>query len=273
MKNEPDHIIRSYFKKLNKNACIIEKDFNEEAIHLFRIDVKRLRAFLRMMRLGAEEPNELKFPREFKKMYSLTGKIRDRQLFLGRLQEKNKTSDNKLNNTISSLKQELEGLTSKKDQILTKNEFAVIGEKIKKNIPSKINEEVLENFFFQKLHVISEIIAKAVKKDKDLHNLRKNLKDILYIIGIFGGDVKLPLRFLCWDKAELKNAEELSHKLGLFNDTDTALSFLKPADIKKSDTGEKELLLFLRREFLAEKRKLKKELLNIIPKIKWILDY
>lgn len=269
MKKEPGHIIYYYFKRLNKNARVIERDFSEEAIHLFRVDVKKLRAFLRMLRLEAEDPGELKFSPEFKKMYSLTGKIRDRQLLLKRLAKINNKKDNRLDKTISLFEQELEELIKKKEEILSKKEFAEIEEKIEKHLPSKADDALIKKFFLQKSGVIKEIISKADYKDLQLHNLRKNIKDIIYIISIFRDDLKNPLSFLFWDKAELKLAEDLSHILGLFNDTYIALSFLKPADIKKGDTVEKEFLLLLRRQWLAEKLKLKKEILNKIPEIKW----
>ena len=70
------YIIHYYFKRLKKDPITI--GFDEKTIHLFRVDVKKLRAFLRMIRHGTEEHEHLKFPRKFKKMYSLTGKIRDR---------------------------------------------------------------------------------------------------------------------------------------------------------------------------------------------------
>ena len=271
MNNKPGHIIHYYFQRVNKHAREIEKDFNEETIHLFRVDIKKLRAFLRMLRLEAEEPHELKFPAVFKKMYSLAGKIRDRQLLLKRLEETKKISGDRLHKTISSFKQELEELTKKKDEILSKKEVEEIEEKIKKHIPAKVHATLIKKFFLQKSGVIKEIIAKADKKDKELHSLRKNLKDIIYVISIFRVKFKTAFHILPWDRAELKKAEDLSHTLGLFNDSYIALSFLKPAEIKKGDQEEKELLLLLRRQWLREKRKLKKEILNKIPEIKW--DY
>ncbi len=269
MKNEPGHIIHYYFKRLNKNARGIEKDFNEETIHLFRVDVKKLRAFLRMMRLEAEEPGELKFPPDFKKMYSLTGKIRDRQLYQKRLTESNKTRGNRLRNKISSLKKELAELMKKQNEILTKKEFADIEEKMIKVLHGKVSATLVKKFFLQKLSISKEIIAKADYKDKELHSLRKCFKDIIYIIRIFRDNIKKLLPFIFWDKAELKKTEDLSHTLGLFNDSYIALSFLSPADIRKTETAEKELLLLLRRQWLADKLKQKKEILNKIPAIKF----
>jgi len=271
MKSDPGHIIHYYFKRLHKNASRIEKGFNEKLIHLFRIDVKKLRAFLRMMRLEAEEPGELKFPSAFKKMYSLAGKIRDGQLYLERLKKTETSSENRLHKTISSFEKKLEDLMEKKDSFLTNEKIKEIEEKIKKYSLHKIGATLIKKFFLQKIAVIKEIIIQEYYKDKEVHNLRKNIKDIIYIAGIYRDDLKTRLPFMFWNKTEFKKAGELAHTLGQFNDVRIALSLLKPADIKKKDSDEKELLLSIRMQWLAEKRKLKIEILNKIPMIKWNL--
>lgn len=247
----------------------MKKGFNEKAIHLFRVDVKKLRAFLRMIRPVAEEPDQLKFTGKFKKLYSLTGKIRDRQLCLKRIKEYNKARDNKLRNKIYVLEKEIEEFAEKRDDFLTKREFAEIEEKIIKQIPVISGDVFMKNFFQQRLNVINEIVSKGEFKDKELHSIRKSIKDIIYITRIFRDGLKAPRPFPFWNETELKKAENLSHTLGLFNDACIALSFLVPADIKKADTGEKEHLQSVRRQWLAEKQKLKKDILNDIPGIKW----
>src|SRR5712671_976701 len=111
-KKDPTHIIHDYFKQLNRHAGKVKKDFTEKAIHDFRIDVKKLRAFLRMLRLRAKKPEQLKYSHPFKKMYSLTGKIRDRQLCLDRIKETNKTYKGSKQH---DLKKEIKELAVKKD--------------------------------------------------------------------------------------------------------------------------------------------------------------
>ena len=121
----------------------------------------------------------------------------------------------------------------------------------------------------QKLIICKEIIDKATYSDKELHTLRKTIKDAINILNIARDELKILLRFSCWNKMEIEKAADLSHILGLFNDASVSLSFIKPAEIKKSDAGEKDFLLLVRKKWLAEKLKLKKEILNKIPTIKW----
>jgi len=269
MKNsEPVHIIHCYFERLIKYAEQMKKGFQEEAIHLFRVEVKKLRAFMRMMRPAAEVQDQLKFPRKFKKMYSLTGNIRDRQLCLKRIKEHNKAKDSRFENKVHTLEKEIKELAEKRDYFLTKKEFEEIEENIIKQVPVVSEDALIKKFFEQKLNVINKVISKGDYKDKELHSIRKSVKDIIYIMRIFRDDLKGPLPFPFWNEAELKKAENLSHTLGLFNDACIALSFLEPAQIKKAGTGEKEHLQSVRRKWLGEKQKLKKEILNEMPAIK-----
>ena len=46
---EIEQIIKKYFKKLHHLLGQIEKDFDPEAIHHFRVQVKKLRALLRLL--------------------------------------------------------------------------------------------------------------------------------------------------------------------------------------------------------------------------------
>ncbi|HEY6504891.1 MAG TPA: CHAD domain-containing protein [Chitinophagaceae bacterium] len=263
------HIVHYYFKRLNKNAERMKRDFNEEAIHLFRVDVKKLRAFLRLMRPAAKEPGQLKFPTKFKKLYSLAGKIRDRQLYLERIRQYNKAGNGRSRNKIYVLQKEIKELANKRDDFPAKKEFKETEDKLIQQLPVNAEDVLLKNFFQQKLTVISEVVSKGDYKEKELHSIRKSLKDIIYVTRILRDDLKIPVPFSWWDESELKKAENLSHTLGLFNDACIALAFLPPADIKKSGPGEREHLQALRRKWLAEKRKLKKEALNEIPAIQY----
>lgn len=263
--NKPAYIIHYYFKRLKHYAKQIKNDFNEETIHLFRVDVKKLRAFLRMMRIGTEHPDRLKFPYEFKKMYSSAGKIRDRQLLLKRILEYNSTRDRRFQNKISGIEEEIKEIEEAKNKFLNEKEFIEIEKKIIKELPDIFTNDLVRSFFLKKLEAIREIISQKNYKDKELHNIRKNIKDIIYIIRIFRDDIKAPLPFLFWDKNEVKKAEDISHTLGLFNDVCIALSFLKPADIKETESAENKHLVSMRRKWLAEKRVLKKMILAKIP--------
>jgi CHAD domain-containing protein len=266
-KKEPAHITHYYFRRLYKYSEGMKDGFNEEAIHRFRVEFKKLRAFLRMMALAVSKPRQLKLPHAFKNMYSLAGKIRDRQLCL------KKIKDNKENNRRSSakmtfLKKEIKDLSARKDVFLTKRKFEEIEKDMIKELPLIVQGTFVKDFIRQKLDFISEIIAKGDYRDKELHSIRKSLKDITYVTKIFKEDLKIRMPAGASGRIDLKKAESLSHDLGLFNDAGIALSFFELSEIKKAGAKEKESLLSVRRKWLSEKRELKKDILKHIPEIK-----
>ncbi len=221
-----------------------------------------------MMRTANNGSDRLKFPHRFKKMYALTGQVRDRQLCIHRLKESSKKSKLSFAGKIAGLKKEIIDLAKKKDDWLSKKELAEIENGIIKKVPPIQSGAPIKKFFQQQTGIIKDIISRGNYPDKELHKIRKKIKDVVYIMEIFRQDLKKRLPFSFWDKAELKKAEDLADRLGSFNDAATALAFIKPADIQKAASPEKENLRALRSQWLAEKRRLKKEILSMMPTIK-----
>ena len=73
--------------------------------------------------------------------------------------------------------------------------------------------------------------------------------------------MKIKLPFTFWNKRQEKEAEQLAQALGIYNDLYVDLSFLKRA-MKKNDHTKKNEMQSLRNIWLAEKRKLKREIVN-----------
>ena len=260
---QPAHIVHYFFKQLKKYLEKIDSDADEDAIHDFRINVKKLRAFLRMIRLAAKDPDELKFPRSFKKMYAKLGKIRDRQLLIKRIKElDNVHPDAK----IRDLKKEIKELSNGSGDFLSKKDLKEIEDDFINHLPA-VPAEIIKNFIEGKIVMIRETVQKGDFSDTELHNIRKSLKDIHYIIGICRDDLKIALPFLFWSDQEVGKAEDLSHTIGLFNDTTIALSFLPLSEIREANNDERPSLQSIRRKCLAEKQKLKKTIIHDLATI------
>lgn len=75
MKNK-FNIIHHYFTKLYEYSVALQKNFDAESIHAFRVTAKKLRALLRMLRCSKPGNKTMKLSRRIKNMYLLTGKIR-----------------------------------------------------------------------------------------------------------------------------------------------------------------------------------------------------
>jgi len=264
-KSKAAHIIRHSFKQLYKHAAKTKKGYDEDANHDFRVEYKRLRAFLRMLMLKAADPRHLKVPASFKEMYHTAGLIRDRQLCIKRIKADRLAGGGDLHK-IHQLRKEIKDLSAK-GVFLAKKDFDDMEAGMIKHLPAVLPGTSGEDFVGQKLIFINGMIDKKEYADKDLHDIRKGLKDIIYITAVYKAfKEETPAASLT--EEDLKNAGTLAHELGLFNDAGIALSFLQPPEIRKAGAEEAKHLWAIRRRWLAEKRKLKKEVVAHIHEIK-----
>lgn len=263
IKQNTAHIIRVFFKRLRKYAGKMKKDDSAEAIHLFRVEIKKLRAFLRLLSLELKKEDELKLPSKIKKMYKYAGKVRDRQLHRKRMKaaiKSNKQQFPEIKMVWNDVAEKKEG---KGNKMLSEKDFLAAELKLKEELPNEIEAAAVKTFFSLKLNNIISVANKGSYSNEELHTIRKSLKDIIYIIKLYHSEMKIKLPFTFWNKRQEKVAEQLAHALGIYNDLCIDLSFLKRA-MKKNDENEKKEIQSLHNIWLAGKRKLKKEIVNSI---------
>lgn len=214
------HIIHVFFQRLKKYNRQIQIHYAKKPIHLFRVQYKKLRAFLRLLSLEAGTP--IKLPHGMKKMYRTAGKIRDRQIHHKKFPAPGQGKKDK--SWYPSKKEEKHFLSGAQLSSIEKN--------LLQKIPESLSPETVKTFFKQKQDSINNLLQKTGKKDEDLHLIRKQLKDLIYIVQLFIEELKQPLPFRFWNRSERKKIDELAHQLGLFNDYCTIHTFLenRPAD-------------------------------------------
>jgi len=260
-KRKAAHIIHHCYARLYKHSGKVKKDFAEDAIHEFRVDYKKLRAFLRMLQLKAKEPRDLKLPHSIKGMYATAGQVRDRQLCIKRIKADRQTSGIALKK-MRQLRKEIKDISANAT-FVSKKEFENIETALIKSLPAVLSLTAGPDFVNQKLLRINAIIAKKEFGDKDLHDIRKGLKDIIFVTAMYENSTE-ESPAVGWVEDDVKQAAAMANELGSFNDAGIALSFLSPPEIRKAETGEGKHLWAIRRRWLAQKRKLKKE---ILPKL------
>src|SRR5258705_1575640 len=260
------NITRYYLQRLYKYSAEM-KHFDKEAIHRFRVGYKKLRDFLRMAAFAVPDPGQVKLPRRLKEMYTVTGEIRDLQLCLKRIKEQ-QHSGHGFSKRIHSVKKEIRDLATQNKLFPDQDEFKEIEHSIVGHIPAISGNSLIMTFIRQKLAIINTIIIEGSYRDKDLHDVRKNIKDIIYVSWIFRNDLTVRKRLAASNKPGLVQLRNFSHLLGKFNDAGTALSFLKPAEIAKTRGDERQVLQSLRRRWLGEKREMRKAILAQLPGIK-----
>jgi CHAD domain-containing protein len=266
MNNRAAHIIRDRIKSLSKHSQKMKHRFDKGAIHKFRVEYKKLRSFLRMSSLGIADVDDLKLPHRVKKIYSVAGKIRDRQLWLDRIKAE-KIRGHSSFVLVKRVRKEIGDLGKKREIFLSRQAFEEIGEKLVDRLPPVLSPALVEQFIHEKRGAIDLIMQRDRYTDIDIHSIRKNLKDILYVSSITTNELEITLSNSVWNRAVLEKTGDMADLLGSFHDAGTALSFLAPSEIKNAGENEKMALLSTRRRWLGEKRKLKENVLKQIDQM------
>jgi CHAD domain-containing protein len=259
----PRDIVELYFRKFRNSTGRIRRHFRPADIHGFRVDVKRFRAFLRLLRLDSDRLSVLKVPKAFKKMYSTLGKVRDLQLMNAR------DNDNAIH-SVPGIHHELKKLKVKAGkQMLDSRELLLIRNDLLRSVPGTITRHMVLQFITHNYLSAKEIADKKEIEDDQLHELRKLIKDIIYLFEIFEKDLKEPLRIQGWNRKVLASLESMAHLLGNFNDLCSTCIFLEK-EMKKGRADKQamlELAVVLRRKARL-RNEIRRALVDAFPRIK-----
>ncbi|MDB5199490.1 MAG: hypothetical protein JWO92_1453 [Chitinophagaceae bacterium] len=213
--------IKRSFKKIGKYFTQIIIDFEIEAIHKFRTEIKKLRAFLRLLNVHSEK--ELKIPKEIKNFYSCAGNIRNLQLQIKNINDYPESSGNPL--AIACLKYLNAEIQLYKEDPTIYIKEEIFGKEAKKliaHLPGNFKSRSIKIFILKKLNELQQLLLQ-LDNDEALHNLRKILKDILYNWVL----IKHYRRLLPSAIAEKKNIESLAEILGDYCDKKTGVELLQ----------------------------------------------
>lgn len=260
---EIEHIIHKFFKYFKKTFNKIEQHFAEDDIHDFRVEYKKLRAFLRLLMLEIADTENLEMPRNLKEIYRLNGKIREMQLQLNRVDE---TVNAKENFPVyrTYLKKEMKNLKKDLKPWLKHEPVAGMEEKIFAHLPPTLEAGTIQKFISIRFANIQALFEGRTIADESLHRIRKNIKDILYVYKIFEGYGVVKLNELFGPKSMYDEAAILAEELGKFNDLCIALTLLRPEWISHVKHEEKILLYKTRMQWMKEKENLKHNLVEIV---------
>jgi CHAD domain-containing protein len=151
-----------------------------------------------------------------------------------------------------------------------KTDFKKIHENILHYLPGTLEESTIGKFIHRKVAAI-HIILIAACQDKDLHSIRKNLKDIIYEIKIFKSDLRIPFPVKAWKSEKLLN--DLATKLGDFNNQCILLSFLQSGYSKEIPAGEQSILENWRQSLIQQKEKVKEFLFQQVKRLQLVHDF
>lgn len=250
--NEIKHVLASRFKKINDCLNKIIKHFNSEEIHDFRVELKKVRAFMRLAATRLPGPEELKIPYHLKSMYRYAGIIRNLQLQEQRIfefiREKEVNQPDRYLRILSDQKDE-----SKQKILDIYNHMALKTEEemIIRTLRIRLENTTIENYTWNRTEELKNLIPFHEYADEELHQARKILKDLLYTLP-YTGDY-----FFSFFNGGLQTKEEiesLTDLLGEFQDACTSLQLLQPDYTKDlNDPAEIGLLQTIREEWERKK--------------------
>lgn len=204
-------IVGEYLDDIADAAEDVAEGFDEEVIHVLRVNVKRLRAFLRCYRMFTGGAKPL-LPRMLKEVYEAAGEIRDMQLMLGSA-------------SIAALPQVYrvaieQRVAAAKDKWKDVYDAGKLGKKMNKlraynykALPPFMPAEYIKS----RLAQVAELRDPGPGSDEDLHTVRKQVKDIIYIARLV--NQRWLRASVAIEHLPLQKLEKMAHLLGEFNDT------------------------------------------------------
>ena len=201
-------------EKIDQIYILTEKtglDFDREVIHEFRVTVKALRSFLRLLRLHSDKKG-LKMPGKFKRLYNIAGALRETQLETDRMAGSKVVLHEYFNKQQHLLMlQKNEWQKHYKKKIIKKLERKLMSVKYE-----ALNPEVLQRFFTDCLAAVEQISKSKHASDEQVHRVRKKVKDILYTSKLTakkGKDAQSHMKVI-----PVKELNQLAEVIGQYND-------------------------------------------------------
>ncbi len=245
--------LKKYFKKAVPN-------FDADALHHFRTTYKKLRAFLRLLSQGTTKP--IKIPKKLKRIYRQAGNIRSIQL---QQKQISTTTKRHLNTTLGYCKL-LEKRMRRPKHALTdmhaKTIFSQSKKKLNNQIKASFSESNLIDFAHLKWEAIHSIVQLNDIVDSDLHNIRKQLKDLFYNRKHYKAANQNILAASIWKDKRQLFYHQLLDELGKFQDKRVSIDLINDANIKRLSQAEKNKLANIKQGWENEKAIKKSTLIN-----------
>ncbi len=246
--------------RFSKTEHVLHKltlDCTVENIHDFRVEIKKLKALLRLFSFSIRETSACKFPKPLNKVYKSLGSLREWQI-----QKQSITKAAGEMHYVEPIVYKLK--IDRRTDACRRRVIELIGklpdlkknrDQIKNNCPERLSPESISSFIKTKMHAIQDTLLSGDYNDESMHDMRKKLKDVQYILSAAKKEEETNKH-----SARLKSVQSVSGYLGDFHDLCIALLMLKKElKMLHKETSEKKLLRKIRDNWYAEKVKLRQQ--------------
>lgn len=262
-------VIKKHGRRIKKYGEQLPGSFEAEMIHDLRIEYKKLRAFIRLLQMDADARHLTMSP-DIKAVYHAAGKVRDLQLFLPQVVLQAEKENIPFTSYLQYLQQRL---FKAKETLVEAVENLKAGkaiENITHELPASLEDVAIRKFIHRKVAAV-KVILLALEKDKELHTVRKQLKDIIYNIRIFDSDWGISFPVTAW-RSE-KRLNDTAAMLGEFNDRCIAFSFLSEPVIDTLPDTEKTALKAWQSVMLQEKEIFKQQMIEQLSQLHLVSNF
>jgi CHAD domain-containing protein len=262
--NEICHIKKRHFKKLELYASMVSLNLQEDAIHQFRVEYKKIRTLLRLGSINLSIDKVLKMSKILKNWYNVLGHLRDLQLLHHRVIDAFELQQVKPQGYIHLIENDFfkfkYGLSIKSLHAAIK----VNQKKINKGFPKKISKSNCLKFVTRNLLMVYQILLKVDLDDYDFHSVRKYLKDIFYYLAIEKRSLSDIVPSTIFNSTGDSFLKYLLEELGKFQDLCTAIVLLQSGSLDSFNLEEQNILVRVNQQWVQEKEQLSKNLNRIL---------
>ncbi|PZF74352.1 CHAD domain-containing protein [Taibaiella soli] len=251
-------LIHAHTHKLAGHAEEISKGFDEEEIHVFRVEVKKLRALLRLLEVHYDHI-PTRFSQKFRELYHISGFLRDTQLMHKRWDEKQFPPLPELKDWLSKEIGKFEKDWEKQHEASSIDGFK---EKLHEMDYGHVDTDDLLLFFSRRLNIIKRALMHAPLSDVELHEIRKKLKDMQYMEALCADE---------WKKGHetigifpLQKIHETADVAGKYNDLRISLEMLDSFEEDNSKSADRKVLAELKENLLEQKIRQRKTLMEAL---------
>lgn len=259
-----EKVVHQFCKRLEDAQARITAGFGVEDIHQFRVDVKKLRAYLRLVATQGAPLGDI-FPSSLKDFYRHLGQIRTIQLTREKL-KKLEHDTSVLEVMITRLADEEETLRHTNPELSLKVQLPGYELIWTSWLPDYLSDKKINRFVNYKLASIRLCLLDIYTED-NLHQVRKELKDLLYVEKIFRNAWGIPFP-VNWP-VDQESMARIADSLGQYNDYRT-LHLLLASHEQFLPTEERTLVTHLLQQWEIEKADLFKTLL---PDLEWMAHH
>jgi CHAD domain-containing protein len=201
--------------------------FDKEDLHQLRVNIKKIRAFIFLLELTAQDNKPSFHKKELKELFKHAGRIRDAQLHLLMAEEY------QLNNPVFISQQQQIEFSEKQLFCHKKEEYREVIKMIRDDfydnaapVSNKEGKRVITEEWERAHFYLSGIIDTG-----ELHDRRKIVKQIIHMLGILPDEITLQLQI------NTDYLDEIADKVGKWHDTTLVVALLKeqnmPVDVLK----------------------------------------